>query len=168
MDLSDRIQALERRVDALEAIKATPPVNGNRAGRGGCYWDGARGCRSAYRRRLDPGNRNEGQGFRPVAEAKEMEEEDRRVCRSTGWRWSSKGCRPAGRGAIMPEDRGVCLGFRLVAEAREGEERHVCRGSYWHGTTQACRSADRRTAGEGAQDDFLGFRPVAEVKGKKP
>jgi hypothetical protein len=86
--------------------------------RGSSIWFGAGFCRSAFRDWNKPESRSVGGGFRPVAEAKEMEGEARRVCRSTGWRWSSKGCRPAGRGAIKPEDRGVCLGFRPVAEEK--------------------------------------------------
>ena len=35
--------------------------------RGGSYWNNARRCRSAYRNRNEPGNRNRNQGFRLAA-----------------------------------------------------------------------------------------------------
>jgi formylglycine-generating enzyme required for sulfatase activity len=143
-------------------------VRGNRGEdricRGGCWnWDSRH---SPYRYANEPNGRSVILGFRPVAEVKvvpQEEEENRRVCRSTGCRWSSNGCRPACRTPSAPEDRGVCLGFRPVADAMK-RLRHVCRGGYWNGTSRAGRSSDRRSQGEKSRDEYLGFRPVAEEK----
>ena len=85
----------------------------NRVYRGGCWYDSAEFCRSAYRFGYDPSDRNCDYGFRVV---KETKPNINRVCRGGGWSSPAGNCRSAFRSRIIPSIRNLnCdVGFRVV------------------------------------------------------
>ena len=83
--------------------------------RGGSWYGTAVSCRSAYRFRDSPSNRNNLLGFRVVKEKKI----EYRVNRGGSWVSTAVYCRSAFRVRDSPADRSLNLGFRVLKESKD-------------------------------------------------